>query len=655
VNRIVVVCKAINQLGMQPVALNALYRLGLLSGHYRRMEKRKQLAVTGVFRHLFLLPTVEDLKSVLGSDGQAALLTEGEEILSGKVRLFGGVPVAIKLVIPAPLEHWTVYESGKASIPDELFNDLPAPDIKFIWEPARFGWAFTLGRSYHLTGSERYAEAFWHFFETFTDANPFGFGPNWMNGQEVALRLLAFIWTAQVFDSASASTEGRKNRLVASMAAHAARVQETLVYARSQQNNHLLTEAAALLTAGLALPDHPSASRWCRLGWHWLNKGLQSQIDGYGEYAQHSTNYHRLMLQIVLWVNALIGGESKYRWPHPTLEAIKRSIHWLLSIQDADSGKTPNLGANDGSYIFPLSILPFADYRPVLQAAARAFLEYDLPHGTWDEMSLWLGIHEGRTRRFAIQRYLGDQIYGRESWAYLRTAQFTSRPSHADQLHLDLWWRGLNVALDAGTYLYNAPAPWDNNLAITLVHNTVAINGHDQMTRAGRFLYLDWVNAYRRSLPTENMHELQRVRGRYRVGSCRHTRFVSVFQDEHWLVEDELLPLRMPWVKKPMNFRLHWLLPDWAWEVEISDSTYILRLASPQGQVLLHLSHVPASLPVGISLCRAGETLVGSVDLDSRRGWVSPTYGIKMPALSLAVVADSANEVKFTTEFIFPT
>ena len=33
-----------------------------------------------------------------------------------------------------------------------------------------------------------------------------------------------------------------------------------------------------------------------------------------------------------------------------------------------------------------------------------------------------------------------------------------------DQLHLDLWWRGLNIAQDAGTYLYNADPPWDNPL-----------------------------------------------------------------------------------------------------------------------------------------------------------------------------------------------
>jgi hypothetical protein len=46
-----------------------------------------------------------------------------------------------------------------------------------------------------------------------------------------------------------------------------------------------------------------------------------------------------------------------------------------------------------------------------------------------------------------------------------------------------------------GTFRYTAPAPWDNSLARTLVHNTIELNHQDQMKRAGRFLWLDWAQA----------------------------------------------------------------------------------------------------------------------------------------------------------------
>ena len=262
-----------------------------------------------------------------------------------------------------------------------------------------------------------------------------------------------------------------------------------------------------------------------------------------------------------------------YRWPRQTNEAIVRSIHWLLAILDSDSGRTPNLGANDGAYLFPLTVCPFADYRPVLNAAARAFLDYDLPRGPWDELALWFGVPLENRKYVQLPRYLGDQLYGKDSWAYLRTAQFTSRPSHADQLHVDLWWRSLNVAQDAGTYLYNADPPWDNRLTAAQVHNTVTVNGRDQFTRAGRFLYLDWFNAYRRGNLEADPAILQRIRGRHwgywRMG-VRHARTVTAYADGHWQVRDEMLPLRMPWDKRPITYRLHWLLPDWEWEARLA-------------------------------------------------------------------------------------
>jgi hypothetical protein len=212
----------------------------------------------------------------------------------------------------------------------------------------------------------------------------------------------------------------------------------------------------------------------------------------------------------------------------------------------------------------------------------------------------------------------------------------------------------MNVTQDAGTYLYNANSPWDNSLTAAWVHNTLTVDGKDQFTRAGRFLYLDWYNAYRVSLPADDPAVFQRVRGRTRAGGNRHTRIVSVNEDDRWLVEDEVLLLHMPWEKKTRAFRLHWLLPDWKWKVEMDGPRVLLHLESPQGLVTLAVQSSPAAGPVTFSLARAGELLAGSGVPGPTRGWVSPVYGIKIPALSLAVEIKSENEVKFSSEFVFP-
>jgi hypothetical protein len=511
-----------------------------------------------------------------------------------------------------------------------------------------------LGRAYHFSRDEKYAAAFWQQAETFLDANPPYLGPHWMSGQEVAIRLMAFVWSGQVFAGSRHSTPERLGRLAQAVINHAVRIPPTLAYARSQANNHLLTEAAGLYTAGLALSGHPWAAGWRTLGWKWLNEGLQSQIDGYGEYSQHSTNYHRLMLQVALWVDALLRREGEH-WPHQTAEALARSVHWLLALLDPGTGKTPNLGANDGAYLFPMTVCRFEDFRPVLHAAARAFLNYDLPHGVWDEMAEWYGVPLGAPKYLQLPRYLGDQLYGKESWAYLRTAQFSSRPSHADQLHVDLWWHGLNIAQDAGTYLYNGAPPWDNALVTAFVHNTVTLDRRDQMQRAGRFLYLDWVNAYRKSRIEGDPRILQYASGRhygYMSQGVRHTRSVSAYADGRWLVQDELLHLRMPFQKRKLLFRLHWLFPDWEWSADGGARLLVLRLNSPRGWITVR---VTAESPFSqVTLARAGERLYGDGPVEEVMGWCSPTYGVKVPALALAVEVASAQEMNFTSEFTFP-
>jgi hypothetical protein len=49
-----------------------------------------------------------------------------------------------------------------------------------------------------------------------------------------------------------------------------------------------------------------------------------------------------------------------------------------------------------------------------------------------------------------------------------------------------------------------------------------------------------------------------------------------------------------------------------------------------------------------VSLIRAGETLLGAEN-DPIRGWVSPTYLQKIPALSLAVTFETQNSLEINS------
>jgi len=247
--------------------------------------------------------------------------------------------------------------------------------------------------------------------------------------------------------------------------------------------------------------------------------------------------------------------------------------------------------------------------------------------------------------------YLTDNLRGQNSWAYLRASHFKSRLSHMDQLHLDLWWRGLNIAQDAGTYLYNAAPPWDNPLVTTRVHNTVTVDGHDQMTRAGRFLVLDWANAHAKNLIEADENILGRVRAHHRgYGNIKHERTVTVYQDERWVVEDKLTSSR----RTPHVYRLHWLLPDYEWKLEEQETGVRLNLNSPNGWITLTIHSSFIIHPSSFSLVRAGELIYGQRDVQPYEGWVSRMYGQKLPALSFAFEVKSEFNTTITSEFKFP-
>ena len=624
--------KAFWQLGWKVSLLYAWYQFTLRIGLLKKLTPahRDRPGENINIKGLDLsFPSDQEYKEILGNKAKM-LLQEADEIIAGKVRLFGGPPHTLNLKPPVPYSHWTTYKS----------SILDGQDIKLTWEIGRFGWATVLARAYHFSRDEKYAEAFWKYTEEFIHHNPPNLGPHWVSAQEAALRLIAQVFSYTLFASSPYTTPQRVSLLANTLIAHASRIPPTLSYARAQNNNHLLTEAAGLYTAAAVLPDHPEAPRWRNIGWKWFNRALQTQIAPDGAYIQNSANYHRLMLQAALWF-AKIAESQNDELPKRSLTRLASATRWLLTLLDQESGNVPNLGANDGAYILPLTTSPFSDYRPVLKAAGEAFLgNKPNPDNHDEEMSTWLCPQKPQASPSDTQPNLLI-IKGESSWAYLRAAEFTHRPGHADQLHLDLWWRGLNVAQDAGTYLYNGEPPWDNPLVSTIVHNTITINGGDQMTKAGRFLWLDWAKANIVGMPTPT--RVSAEHGGYKKLGVTHQRKVEITSSETWKITDTISANR----NSPFTIRLHWLLPDWEWKLENTS----LRLKSPHGWVTLEVS---GDNEMSADLARAGEILQGEGQPEPTRGWVSPTYNLKTPALSFAVTTNTALPCTLISKWEFP-
>ena len=290
------------------------------------------------------------------------------------------------------------------------------------------------------------------------------------------------------------------------------------------------------------------------------------------------------------------------------MQRLQSATIWLNDQLDIQSGRVPNLGHNDGTLLLPFGCQDYNDYRPTLQAASLAFLDCRaLPAGPWDELAYILNLQPSNEfeKKVVITSPASRRLGNENLWASLRAVHFNGRPAHADQLHTEIWWQGVNIAQDAGTYAYNDAPPWQNPLMATRVHNTISVNFMDQMQRAGKFLWLDRAQAALVGTPINGT--ISASHDGYRTQGIRHSRSISFQGDSEISIED-LLDFKQSTPTQLVC--LHWLLPDWAWNQE--DDVFTIQHKNQKVELTVACRSSATSLPLmpdDITLIRAGQSL----------------------------------------------
>ena len=371
-------------------------------------------------------------------------------------------------------------------------------DIKGVWELSRFAWVYPLVRAWVLDGEARHVERFWTLLEDWMDKNPPNRGPQWMCGQEASMRLIAVAYALQAFRTHPATTDARLLLTARLATATAERIQAHLSYALSQQNNHGISESLGLFTAGALWPHLEDSAGWRDQGLETLFPQVDALVGPEGGFSQHSTNYHRLFLQLMTWAEVVLVAEGE-RLPPQTRDHVARATEFIVNLLEPD-GKVPRYGADDSANLFPLSGCAADDFRSAVGAAQALFLGRRLPAGPWDEAALLLVGPMPVTARPSVDGPSIDcpsagvgVLRNLRGTAFLRhpaAESWRHRPSQADQLHVSLRWDGIWIAEDVGTYTYAGTGPDDFGSAVH--HNAVTVDRRGPMRKAGRFLWLPW-------------------------------------------------------------------------------------------------------------------------------------------------------------------
>jgi hypothetical protein len=403
-------------------------------------------------------------------------------------------------------------------------NERVVGDIKYLWEPSRHAELATLAQAWRLTRDERYSNGCRTLLESWFAQCPYPRGPHWVSSLEHGVRLLnwTFTWRLLGGDDAPvfASADGGafRERWIESVYQHCHFIAGHLSR-HSSANNHLLGELAGLIAASLTWPCWPESASWRDRALREFEEQALLQNGEDGVNREQAVWYHHevadMMLALGLLARASGRDFSAEYWRR--LEAM---LEFIASVMDA-SGNVPAFGDADDAILVQLDPGAHAGvYASLLAAGAVLFERADFAAKArrFDDKARWLlgdaaaerfhGLLSGAPHEPAPRREFPDAGYyvlgsGFETPHEVRLV-FDAGPlgyrsiaahGHADALSFTLSAGGRELLIDPGTYAYHTQKEWRDYFRGTAAHNTVRIDGLDQSTIGGSFLWLTHARA----------------------------------------------------------------------------------------------------------------------------------------------------------------
>jgi len=424
-----------------------------------------------------------------------------------------------------------------------------AGDIKYVWEKSRFSYLYDIIRyDYHFDEDC----AFFAFSEiiSWIKSNPINQGPNYRCSQEISLRVLNWTFALYYYQNSPYLTDEVFNKIQFAIYWQMDHVYKNIDFSRiAVRNNHAITETLSLYLVGLLFPQFPGAHKWKEKGKRWFEEEIAYQVYEDGTFLQFSMNYHRVVIQLLTWAIVLAEKNGEH-FSDVVYERARKSVEFLRTCMVDENGKLPNYGANDGALFFKLNNADYQDYRPSLNALAKA-LKINLGFEETEDES-WYGISSKQTNKwipsFGIHSFdVGGYYIIREpeTLTFIRCGNHKDRPSQADNLHVDIWYKGDNILYDGGSYKYNTTADLLNYFMGTASHNTVMIDEHNQMKKGSRFIWFNWSQSV--FTKTTQVDDSYIFEGEISVftylnKSIRHKRKITKIKSkQEWIVEDTIL------------------------------------------------------------------------------------------------------------------
>ena len=562
----------------------------------------------------------------------AGIRRAADAVLRHEFDLLGSGPHTLG----SPLPWHTDFKTGRqwplAYCADIEYNELDRPtDVKVPWELSRCQHFTRLGQAYWLTGDERYAAEFVAETTDWIAANPLSYGVNWACAMDVALRAVSWIWGFHFFARSGVCRDAAfRSRFLRALFLHGEFVVKHLEKA-DLNGNHYLCDGVGLVFLGCFFRASRSARGWLAIGRTIVEEEIFQQTTSDGVDFEQATAYHRLVLEAFLTSYELLR-----RHGEPVPERCSRRLERMCEFVQAytkPDGRAPLIGDADDGRVQILGAQEIGDHRYLLSHAAVRFGRGDFRSSAgrcWEETFWLLGPKApDRFRELPVQPPPRSMAFPDGGFYVLRGPEthlivdcgdvgMRGRGGHGhnDILSFEMFLNGFNVVTDCGAYLYTASREWRNQFRSTAFHNTLQVDGEE----LNRFLGPDalW-QLHDDARPIDaRFHSADRA-DCFRGGHSGYTRLAAPVSHTRGFFVDKEAP-----------------------RVLVHD-----RVGGAGHHALVWRFHVdPAVTPevegCDVRLSRDGRTVwllpddtAATFSLSVEPGWVSPSYGVKVPTMVL--------------------
>lgn len=443
------------------------------------------------------------------SDGEkATIIADADKSMNNVFNLLGSGDVKLDPI------KWSTdfihgYEWKKGSY-YKKYNQVDLSnnaDVKVPREISRCHHLLRLALAYRFTGEEKYAKTVVAHIEDWINENPLMYSINWGCAMDVGIRAINWIWALSLLEEYTVETKAI-NTIKTSLYQHGWFIYNNLEGNNySYNNNHYFSDIVGLLHISLLFRKDRDAQRWLRFATFTFFRETRLQVLPSGMTFECSTSYSRLIHELVL-TSIVYLERNGVDVPPDIWRRFETMLEFTMKLTTPD-GTMPIVGDQDNGRVLPWGVEGLNDHRYLLSVGALLFNRGDFKH-CCTGYNVYASIFAGTQAEFDQIRVINTDIYSE----YIRDAGFALMRkddnymlfnadnqgmyrdtgtglshTHCDWLSFVLYAKGVPFIVDPGSYVYSSDAKARNLFRSTKMHNTIVVDGANQVQMNEKMLW----------------------------------------------------------------------------------------------------------------------------------------------------------------------